>query len=114
MNKHTGTVESLSAEIRVLMIDSRQVTLSMYRQLDEVEWETFCPFGRINDRTQNGFWMVGNTGPGTPVVKCHIPDDNVDDIWLRDQTLDDFQEEGWSYPARYPRDFPLIVLAGLT
>lgn len=51
---HTETVavETLTAEVRVLMVGSRQVTLSVARQLDSYELQDdesigFMPFGRI-------------------------------------------------------------------
>jgi hypothetical protein len=40
-------VEVLTAEVRVLMVGSRQVTLSVARQLDEVQPDEIEPFGRI-------------------------------------------------------------------
>jgi hypothetical protein len=43
----TATVEVLTAEVRVLMVGSRQVTLSVAKQLDEVEPEDIQIFGRI-------------------------------------------------------------------
>lgn len=51
-----ATVEVLTAEVRTLMVGSRQVTLSVYRQLDEVSpWtdhiSTFEPFGRVRSGT---------------------------------------------------------------
>ena len=36
-NTTTATVETLTAEVRVLMVGSRQVTLSVYNQLDMPE-----------------------------------------------------------------------------
>lgn len=51
MSTNTATVETLTAEVQALMIGSRQVTLSVYRQLDEVPWdENFSPFGRVRDK----------------------------------------------------------------
>ena len=44
---HEATVEVLTAEVRVLMVGSRQVTLSVARQLDQVEPDDIEPFGRI-------------------------------------------------------------------
>jgi hypothetical protein len=52
MNK-TAAVEVLSAEVRVLRVDSGQITLSMYRQLDEATVERFQPFGRVRDNKRN-------------------------------------------------------------
>lgn len=43
----TATVETLTAEVRVLMVGNRQVTLSVARQLDEVDFVELSPFGRI-------------------------------------------------------------------
>lgn len=47
MSSQQATVEVLTAEVRVLMVGSRQVTLSVARQLDEVEPDEITPFGRI-------------------------------------------------------------------
>lgn len=46
---NTATVEVLTAEVRALMVGSRQVTLSVYRQLDLVSRERMEPFGRVCD-----------------------------------------------------------------
>jgi hypothetical protein len=43
----TATVEVLTAEVRTLMVGSRQVTQSVYKQLDWVEPEHVEPFGRF-------------------------------------------------------------------
>ena len=45
----TASVEVLTAAVRVLMVGSRQVTLSVFRQLDWVDWKACEPFGRVND-----------------------------------------------------------------
>jgi hypothetical protein len=46
----SARVDVLTAEVRVLMVGSRQVTLSVFRQLDTL-WTTdqFEPFGRVRD-----------------------------------------------------------------
>jgi hypothetical protein len=44
---HEATVEVLTAEVRVLQVGSRQITLSVARQLDLIEPELIIPFGRI-------------------------------------------------------------------
>jgi hypothetical protein len=49
----SATVEVLTAEVRVLMVGSRQVTLSVYRQLDYCEPEVITPFGRVRDKDQD-------------------------------------------------------------
>jgi hypothetical protein len=43
----TATVETLTAEVRVLMVGSRQVTLSVAKQLDMVSLSRLTPFGRV-------------------------------------------------------------------
>lgn len=39
MTTKTATVEALTAEVRVLMVGSRQITMSVYDQLDTVRWD---------------------------------------------------------------------------
>lgn len=60
----TATVETLTAEVRVLMVGNRQVTLSVYRQLDKVDLMEIEPFGRVNDSKQKGTWVVGKDPQG--------------------------------------------------
>jgi hypothetical protein len=48
----SATVEVLTAEVRVLMVGSRQITLSVYRQLDEVAFHLLTPFGRVRSERQ--------------------------------------------------------------
>jgi hypothetical protein len=43
-----ATVEVLTAQVRTLMVGSRQVTLSVYKQLDRVQPHEITPFGRVN------------------------------------------------------------------
>jgi hypothetical protein len=47
MTKHETTVEVLTAEVRVLMVGSRQITLSVVRQLDHADPGEIQPFGRV-------------------------------------------------------------------
>lgn len=44
---HTATVESLTAEVRVLMVGNRQITLSVAKQLDLVDDRKLEVFGRV-------------------------------------------------------------------
>ncbi|MGV0721550.1 hypothetical protein ABQF17_15010 [Mycolicibacterium elephantis] len=49
---NTATVETLAAEVRVLMVGSRQVTLSVAKQLDRISCYSYgadaiVPFGRV-------------------------------------------------------------------
>lgn len=48
MTHETATVETLAAEVRVMMIGKRQVTLSVVRQLDVVRPDDVEPFGRVS------------------------------------------------------------------
>ena len=48
----TATVETLTAEVRVLMVGNRQITLSVAKQLDRIDYygygiDAITPFGRI-------------------------------------------------------------------
>jgi hypothetical protein len=47
--RESARVEVLCAEVRVLQVGNGQITLSMYRQLDETTFERFEPFGRVKD-----------------------------------------------------------------
>lgn len=50
MTTTAARVDVLTAEIRVLMVGSRQVTLSVYGQLDQVKPAEIDPFGRVAPR----------------------------------------------------------------
>ena len=46
----TAQVKLLTAEVRTLQVGNRQVTLSVFRQLDTLlNLENFEPFGRVRD-----------------------------------------------------------------
>ena len=70
----TATVEVLSAEVRVLMVGRRQVTLSVYRQLDEVSPDDIEPFGRVNDSKDNHdyIWGVGRHSDEGTLVRARL------------------------------------------
>lgn len=59
MTAQEAIVEVLTAEVRVLMVGSRQVTLSVARQLDQVEPEEITPFGRIRTGAREPFAALG-------------------------------------------------------
>ena len=44
-NGTTATVQTLTAEVRVLMVGNRQITLSVVKQLDRVRYEELEPTG---------------------------------------------------------------------
>lgn len=46
-NTNSATVDTLTAEVRVLMVGNRQITQSVAKQLDTAPYEDVEPFGRI-------------------------------------------------------------------
>jgi hypothetical protein len=48
MSTNTATIETLTAEVRVLMVGSRQVTMSVFKQLDWLTPSALTPFGRVS------------------------------------------------------------------
>jgi hypothetical protein len=87
-------VEVLTAEVRVLIVGSRQVTLSVFRQLDGVKPEQIRPFGRVQAGTRkpDGAWhfieVVGASPNGilvrsrtwTSQLHCRSYADHIDGI----------------------------------
>jgi len=86
------TVTTLTAAVRVLMVGKRQVTLSVFRQLDEVDIERIEPFGRVRDNGKQHLvgvdvetgnlvranLMRANAIPSRPIINsCDIPDGSV-------------------------------------
>lgn len=69
----TATVETLTAEVRVLMVGSRQVTLSVYGQLDEAE--RMEVFGRVNPKTAApGYvYFIGRNPEDGSLVRGSVP-----------------------------------------
>jgi hypothetical protein len=55
----TATVETLTAEVRVLMVGNRQVTLSVARQLDWVTLHELKPFGRVRLNGDSDRQVIG-------------------------------------------------------
>lgn len=88
----TATVEVLTAEVRVLMVGSRQITLSVAKQLDTVNLYDLDPMGRVKlgDGTsrvigrhrESGVLAVAICRPGaefscicrTPLSGCSVRD----------------------------------------
>jgi hypothetical protein len=120
--QQAATVEVLTAEVRVLMVGSRQITLSVYRQLDTVPCRALTPFGRVHAEKQAGDPAVDGqievVGANRDGVLCRS--------WLRHYYRLDGR--GWCYQdpagnyantdvgeADWARleELPLIVLAGL-
>ena len=49
-SRHDAQVKTLTAEVRTLVVGSRQVTMSVYSQLDEVDYDEIEPFGRVSPK----------------------------------------------------------------
>jgi len=63
-DKYEATVEVLTAEVRVLQVGRRQVTLSVVRQLDWADPVDVEPFGRVRtgDTPPGRVRAIGSTG----------------------------------------------------
>lgn len=116
MSTDTATVETLTAEVRVLMVGNRQITLSVARQLDVIDIysslvEEFKPLGRVktggNRYEPGGVWsgleVIGSSYGALAIFRANGSDMkelcNLDG-WLAQRIV------GWL-------TLPLIVLAGL-
>lgn len=72
--EHDATVKTLTAEVRVLMVGSRQVTLSVYGQLDQVDYAEIEPFGRVNPRGEDDYLcIVGRSKRDGTLVRSRVP-----------------------------------------
>lgn len=71
--KASATVETLTAEVRVLMVGSRQVTMSVYNQLDVMPHTCIEPFGRVNPK-EGGLWVVGRDDITGTLVRSEAPE----------------------------------------
>jgi hypothetical protein len=59
VNSNTATVETLTAQVRVLVVGKRQVTKSVYQQLDWCSIEGLKPMGRVNVGDTHDIEVVG-------------------------------------------------------
>jgi len=69
----TATVETITAQVRVLMVGSRQVTLSVARQLDSVEPAEIDPFGRVRLGTDQSCEIIGRSKITGALVRSLYP-----------------------------------------
>jgi hypothetical protein len=71
----TATVETLTAEVRTLVVGSRQVTMSVYSQLDFVEPDEIEAWGRVRPRDGLAGWiyLVGRRIQGGDLVRSGAP-----------------------------------------
>lgn len=77
--QHDAHVQVLTAEVRTLMVGSRQITMSVYNQLDEIAHDEMEPFGRVSprDAAECQRWVVGretadSDHPGA-LARCWVP-----------------------------------------
>lgn len=121
----TATVETLTAEVRVLMVGNRQITLSVYRQLDEFDpycWPiegNFTAFGRVNSGTKYDSFDR-KLRPCKREAICEFIGRDENDGSLKrlvvlpfDMGDDGFEGEDKPIISRWKDELPLIVLAGL-
>ena len=58
------------------MVGSRQVTLSVFRQLDWKDWDDVLPMGRVNDNRDADYrtkLLVGRDALDGSLVRCALP-----------------------------------------
>jgi hypothetical protein len=96
----TATVETLAAEVRTLMVGSRQVTMSVAKQLDVVDLGLLDIFGRINLSGEAGIWVIGAHKETSALVKARARYSvkRAAWIWLGDQPSE------LQRPQRCPRN----------
>lgn len=96
----TATVETLTAEVRALMVGSRQITLSVYKQLDFAPANEIEPFGRVrpNSKGSQHDFLFPTQVVGRDKRTGHL---------VRSEA------ECETQAASEWRKLPLIVLAGL-
>ena len=123
----TATVETLTAEVRTLMVGNRQVTLSVYRQLDYARPNEADLMGRVRATqfkgpTRSNGWLedaglewVGRHKVTGALVRGHVPDS-----WRSGYALgplgtgvDEEKTQARRAVYEYVRSLDLIVLAGL-
>jgi hypothetical protein len=119
MTATTATVETLTAEVRTLMVGSRQVTLSVAKQLDWVPVHEMEPFGRVRV-TAGSTWaeLIGRhrtTGALVCANNSPPPAPGQFHEWASraeyDEAVAAYPSEREAWEARCA--LPLIVLAGL-
>lgn len=115
------------------MVGSRQVTLSVYKQLDHVPYDVLSVFGRISVK-DDAMEVIGkDTRNGVLAVSTFSYEENIGgDTWcgrrvlrvyrgVKIGTMDgDNPRRQWIHVSDAPRfeikkyyDLPLIILAGL-
>jgi hypothetical protein len=76
----SARVDVLTAEVRVLQVGSRQVTLSVYRQLDkQQDTDRFEAFGRVRDDKNGPYGLIQLVGRDTQTGALVRHDSEVPD-----------------------------------
>ena len=86
----SATVETLTAEVRVLMVGSRQVTMSVYNQLDQAAPRNVEAFGRVSpkDALADHVYVVGRHRHVGSLVSASLRFS-----WPSDEEADDFEPQ---------------------
>lgn len=111
-SSETATVEVLTAEVRVLQVGRRQITLSVYRQLDRVKPTQIEPFGRVHDSQDEEasswhLFVIGRGRADGALVRSDFRDPSHR-AWPSPEVREE-AEQLW----REWDELPLVVLAGL-
>ncbi|NUQ98329.1 MAG: hypothetical protein HOY79_17855 [Streptomyces sp.] len=132
-NAIEASVQVLTAEVRTLVIGSRQVTMSVYNQLDDVLPSSIEPFGRVNPKVTNSylfFYVVGRYKTSGALVRSYVPRQPADlneHGWVPIDSFTSVAYKHWYASANTAElrrqclgevsaqwsALPLIVLAGL-
>jgi hypothetical protein len=105
----TATVETLTAQVQVLQVGSRQITLSVVKQLDRARYEDIEPMGRVRssrkDTPHHGecsIEVVGRHRDTGVLVFGYAPwpHDPVPDEWLHWMDHARYQEIEPQWPCR--------------
>ena len=74
-DRHDAHVQVLTAQVRTLVVGSRQVTMSVYNQLDEVRYRDIEPFGRVTPRDALDGWVyvVGRDKETGVLIRASLP-----------------------------------------
>lgn len=121
MGKAEAAVNLLSAEVRTLMIGARQVTLTVWKQLDHAHPEKITPFGRVSpgrDYTDSWMsygpkiWIVGKDTVTWALVRSSLPLTDLGQREFLKENEDWTEKELKERVARW-QALDLIVLAGL-
>jgi hypothetical protein len=101
-NAKDARVQVLTAEVRTLVVGSRQVTLSVYGQLDCMPHSQIEPFGRVRpkDADRSDIWVVGRHKADGSLIRSRAPHKSEMLNW------DPFCKAAGKPPSRYSMQSP--------